>query len=302
MNYMTDEERKKYKGMGFVPNRDGKNTSVRIVTKNGVLSSEQMRAVCEIADTYGNGKVTITSRMGLELPVISYDNIQNVIDALEKADLAPGGTGAKVRPVTACKGTVCPHGNFDTQEMALEIHYKFYEGYRSVKLPHKFKIGVGGCPNNCIKPDINDIGVVGVNVPKFELDKCVGCAECVVESKCPVKTFKKQAGPDPTVCTKCGKCVETCPFGVVPSGQKGFKMYLGGRWGKAVRRGDLMKHIVTSKEELFELIEKVILLYKAEGIAGERFGNTIDRIGMEKAEKILQGNGLLEKKNEIINA
>ena len=79
-------------------------------------------------------------------------------------------------------------------------------------------------------------------------------------------------------------------------------MYLGGRWGKAVRRGDLMKHIVTSKEELFELIEKVILLYKAEGIAGERFGNTIDRIGMEKAEKILQGNGLLEKKNEIINA
>lgn len=63
-----------------------------------------------------------------------------------------------------------------------------------------------------------------------------------------------------------------------------------------------MKRIVTSKEELFELIEKVILLYKAEGIAGERFGNTIDRIGMEKAEEILQGNGLLEKKNEIINA
>ncbi len=53
-----------------------------------------MRAACEIADTYGNGKIAITSRMCLELPVISYDNIQNVIDALEKVDLAPGN-GAK---------------------------------------------------------------------------------------------------------------------------------------------------------------------------------------------------------------
>ncbi len=79
--------------MGFVPNRDGKNTSARVVTKNGVLSSEQMRAACEIADTYGNGKIAITSRMCLELPVISYDNIQNVIDALEKVDLAPGERG-----------------------------------------------------------------------------------------------------------------------------------------------------------------------------------------------------------------
>ncbi len=35
MNHITDEE-KKYKGMGFVPNRDGKNTSARVVTKNGV--------------------------------------------------------------------------------------------------------------------------------------------------------------------------------------------------------------------------------------------------------------------------
>ncbi len=302
MNHMTDEERKKYKGMGFVPNRDGKNTSARVVTKNGVLSSEQMRAVCEIVDQYGNGKITITSRMGLELPVISYDNIQNVIDALEKVDLAAGGTGAKVRPITACKGTVCPHGNFDTQDMALEIHYKFYEGYRGVKLPHKFKIGVGGCPNNCIKPDINDIGVVGVYVPNFDLDKCVGCEVCSVEPKCPVKTFKKYTGPDPQVCTKCGKCVGTCPFDVVPSGQKGFKVYLGGKWGKLVRRGDLMKHIVVSKEELFELIEKIILLYKSEGKTGERFGTTVEKLGMQQVEEMLQGSSLLEKKSEIINA
>ena len=35
-----------------------------------------------------------------------------------------------------------------------EIHERFYHGYREVKLPHKFKIAVGGCPNNCVKPDL----------------------------------------------------------------------------------------------------------------------------------------------------
>ena len=33
------------------------------------------------------------------------------------------------------------------------------------RLPHKFKIAVGGCPNNCVKPDLNDLGIIGQRVP-----------------------------------------------------------------------------------------------------------------------------------------
>ena len=36
-----------------------------------------------------------------------------------------------------------------------------------VKLPHKFKIAVGGCPNNCVKPNLNDLGIIGQRVPEF---------------------------------------------------------------------------------------------------------------------------------------
>ena len=32
---------------------------------------------------------------------------------------------------------------------------------------HKFKIAVGGCPNNCVKPDLNDLGIIGQMVPKL---------------------------------------------------------------------------------------------------------------------------------------
>lgn len=301
MRNISDEERKKYKGMGYVPNRDGEHVSARIVTKNGVLSTKQAEALSKVADMYGNGKITITSRLGIELPGIDYENIQNVADKLAEVDLFAGGTGAKIRPVTACKGTVCPHGNTDTQALALELHERFYDGYRSVNFPHKFKIGVGGCPNNCIKPDINDLGIVAVHVPDFNFDKCVGCEKCVVEPKCPMHTFKKKEGPDNAVCTKCGKCIHSCPFGVVESAGKAFKIYLGGKWGKVIRQGTLMSELVYSKEDLFKLVEKILLLYIQEGNPKERFGVIVDRLGIQKVEKMLMTDDLLDRKKQILN-
>jgi dissimilatory sulfite reductase (desulfoviridin) alpha/beta subunit len=297
---ISEEVKKKYKSMGYVPNREGDTVSARIVTKNGVLSIIQTQALSSVAQKYGNGKITITSRLGIELPGIAYDDIQNVADELAKADLYAGGTGAKVRPVTACKGTVCPHGNADTQALALEIHKRFYDGYRKVNLPHKFKIGVGGCPNNCIKPDINDLGIVALNSPRFDFDKCVECADCLVEPKCPMKTFAKKTGPDAGACTKCGECVGKCPYGVADNAQKCFKIYLGGKWGKVVRMGSLMSEYVYSKEELFNLIEKILLLYIEEGKPKERFGVIVDRLGMDKVEKKLKSNDLLDRKIQIL--
>ena len=57
----------------------------------------------------------------------------------------------------------------------------FSMGYSDVKLPHKFKIAVGGCPNNCVKPDLNDLGIIGQKVPWVDLEKCRGCRICQVE-------------------------------------------------------------------------------------------------------------------------
>lgn len=38
-------------------------------------------------------------------------------------------------------------------------------GWHGVTLPGMFKIGVGGCPNNCVKPDLNDVGITGTVLP-----------------------------------------------------------------------------------------------------------------------------------------
>ena len=95
----------------------------------------------------------------MEVQGIPFEKIDEFRAYIEKEGLTTGGTGSKVRPVVSCKGTTCQYGLIDTFALSEEIHERFYEGYRSVKLPHKFKIAVGGCPNNCVKPDLNDIGI-----------------------------------------------------------------------------------------------------------------------------------------------
>ena len=63
-----------------------------------------------------------------------------------------------------------------------------------------------------------------------------------------------------------------------------------------------LKYIQVVRGEKEYVIEKAILLYKEQGISGERFATTINRIGFEKVEKQLLDNDLLERKEEIINS
>src|SRR5699024_9042379 len=115
-----------------------------------------------------------------------FDNIEPLREFLMQAGLETGGTGSKVRPVVSCKGTTCQYGLIDTFALSEEIHERFYHGYREVKLPHKFKIAVGGCPNNCVKPDLNDLGIIGQLIPDYDEDACNGCRKCSVVTACPM--------------------------------------------------------------------------------------------------------------------
>ncbi len=161
MAKLTMEEINSVKGKGFLRNRGTDLFSGRIVPVGTVFTAEHFRAMAELSATYGNGKLIATSRQSVEVPGIAFENIPAAIEFAEAHDLHFGGTGAKVRPVTACKGTTCVFGMYDTQALAKKIHEVYYVGWNQVTLPHKFKISVGGCPNSCIKPSLNDFGVEG---------------------------------------------------------------------------------------------------------------------------------------------
>ena len=48
--------------------------------------------------------------------------------------------------------------------------------------------------------------------------------------------------------------------------------------------GKTLNKIFTSKEEIIKLVEKAILLYREQGKTGERFAETVERLGFENVE------------------
>lgn len=302
---ISAEDEKRVKAMGFLSNKGTDNFSARIITINGKVTAAQQRCIADAAEKFGNGIVTYTTRLTVEVQGVPYDKIDEFQAFIAKEGLVTGGTGSLVRPVVSCKGTTCQYGLLDSFGLSEEIHHRFYEGYRTVRLPHKFKIAVGGCPNNCVKPDLNDLGIIGQYIPQFDEDECNGCKKCSVETACPMKAAKVEDGIlniDPELCNNCGRCIGTCHFDALSEGTYGYKIYIGGRWGKKVAHGRALGKVFTDKEEALSVIEKAILLFREQGNTGERFAATIDRLGFENAEAQLLSNEILERKQAILDA
>ena len=300
---VSKEEEKRLKGLGFLNNKGTDEFSARIITVNGKVTAAQHKCMADAAEKFGNGNLAYTTRLSVEIPGIPYEKIDEFQEFIAREGLAAGGTGAKVRPVVACKGTTCQYGLLDSYGISEEIFHRFYEGYRQVGLPHKFKIAVGGCPNNCVKPNLNDIGIIGQRVPVQDLEKCKGCKKCAIEEACPNKVAKVVDGKlkiDQDTCQHCGRCIGKCPFDSITDGTYGYRIYIGGRWGKKVSKGRALSKIFTSKDEALDVIEKAILLFKEQGQKGERFAETIDRLGFETVEEQLLSDDLLARKEQIL--
>ena len=80
----------------------------------------------------------------------------------------------------------------------------------------------------------------------------------------------------------------------------GYILYLGGRWGKKVGRGAPIDYIFETEEEILSAIEKTILFYRENGVAGERFADTIARVGFSKAKEAVLSDEILKRKEEIL--
>ena len=246
---VSKEDEARVKGMGFLNNRGTDLFSARVLTVNGKVTAAQHRCMAEAAEKFGNGNLLYTTRLSVEIQGIPYDKIEEFQQFIAKEGLVTGGTGAKVRPVVSCKGTTCQYGLYDTFALSEKIHQQFYLGYHSVKLPHKFKIACGGCPNNCVKPTLNDLGIIGQLVPNVDPDSCNGCKKCQIVNTCPMQAAKLEDGEltiNQELCNNCGRCIGRCPFDVIEDGVPGYKIYIGGRWGKkslrAARTGGMMKN------------------------------------------------------------
>lgn len=277
------------KKIGMIQQKQKEYFALRLRAVGGDYNSLQLRRIADVADKYGQGGLHLSTRQGIEIHNVRYPDLENARQELEEVGVYMGACGPRVRVIVACPGSAtCRWGIAETKEVSKELDAKYFRQ----DTPHKFKLSVTGCPNNCAKATENDIGVMGAILPQWTQSSCIDCGLCV--NVCPTKAIEKSTDKKGQTiyalledkCINCSICTTLCPVDSWVAAVKGYNLFIGGTMGKIPRLGTLLKKLLT-KEQTDELIDRALKYYQKNGRPKERFGRTIDRIGEDKVKKEL---------------
>lgn len=270
------------KAGGFMRQKQKNTFSLRLRVVGGTVSTEQLRAIQAVADQYGKGYVHLTSRQGVEIPFIKLEDIEAVKEKLAEGGVVPGVCGPRVRTVTACQGgKCCPSGCID----ALEIAEKLDARYFGRTLPHKFKFGVTGCQNNCLKAEENDFGIKGGFIIDWNPEDCIFCGVC--EKACRTEAISIKDDKiivEEDKCNNCGRCVTACPTAAW-KGKSGYIVSFGGTFGNSIQKGTELLPIIEDEEALFRVADAAIEFFAENANPSERFAKTLERVGWNQLEE-----------------
>jgi sulfite reductase beta subunit-like hemoprotein len=131
----------------------------------GDITSDQMRAVAELAQKHGNGTVRTTNDQNLVVPFVAESALPALYAALVENELANPDV-ASINDVVSCPG-------MDYCSLAITRSMGMAEGIRHHLLVHpdssngfaerlgRFAVKISGCPNSCGQHHIGDIGLTG---------------------------------------------------------------------------------------------------------------------------------------------
>lgn len=271
-------------------------TAARIRVPGGHLKTKHLTVIKEIAERFGNGTVHMTTRQGFEIPGIRLADMAEV-----KLLMAPmvfeiekdcgivlehperGYLSAGTRNVVACIGDrVCRFSNSDTTRLAQKVERVIYPN------DYHLKIAITGCPNDCIKAHLHDLGIISTVIPEYDNEKCIGCEACVDNCRRRVTNALTidhyRVDRDEEYCIKCGECILKCPMSAFSRGKNLYRIILGGRTGK--RNPRLANTFIVNASERVVLdvcnnVYSFINLYIDKKLPKEHLGYIIDRVGFD---------------------
>lgn len=280
-------------------------TALRVRVPGGSMDVKHLDIIRAVAEKFGDGTVHITTRQGFEIPGIPMDKIAEVNKAIapllagmesdigvDVADPEGGYPAAGTRNVSACIGNrVCPYSNYDTLDLARKIERLIYPNDLHVK------IAVTGCPNDCIKAHMQDIGVIGMVLPVYDAGRCIGCEACLKNclevSSGALSLVNYKVKRDHRRCLGCGECILKCPTSAWTRGEKYYRMVIMGRTGKKNPRIARTFMEWAGEEAVMKVIGNTygyIGRHIDRSLPKEHVGYIVDRTGLQVfSQEVLQG-------------
>lgn len=158
---MNDINYDALKRRGFLRQKQDGFFLLRTRMTSGNYSAEQLQAFVDISKKYARGIAHATTRQGLEIPFIRFEDIDRVEQEAKAAGILAGASGPRMRTTTCCPGNNwCKSGLVNTFELAGTIEEELNIKC-GLDLPHKFKIAISGCPNKCTRAQASEIGIHG---------------------------------------------------------------------------------------------------------------------------------------------
>ncbi len=288
------------KAGGIISQRQKDMFSVRVKILGGNVSQAQLYKIADLSERYGQDYVHITTRQGFEISHIKFEDIENVRQELQDVGLLLGACGARVRVVVGCQGTdICPYALGDTQRLIRVLDERFYGRYG---VPHKFKMGISGCPNACAKHNENDLGFMAVVEPILkDKEACTGCGLCVeVCSGKAIELMNEKPVFDPGKCFHDGKCISVCPSDALTINRRGWEVFVGGKWGRRPQLGMPFDSFVNT-DTIPDMVEKILSAYIKLANKRERLGELINRIGLDQFRREVLQSKIQNPKSKIQN-
>jgi dissimilatory sulfite reductase beta subunit len=274
-----------------------------------LMTVENVRELCDIADKYCSGYFRFTTRNNIEFMVDSLDKLQ----ALKK-DLAGrkhvsgsykfpiGGTGAGVTNMVHTQGYVhCHTPATDASAMVKAVMDELFEYFQSMTLPAQVRVSMACCLNMCGAVHCSDIALLGYHRKPPLVDSEVlenVCEIPLVIAACPTAAIspskteegKKTVKIKEERCMFCGNCYTMC-MALPLTDKEGdcVTIMAGGKVSNRISPPKFSKVVVAGVPnthprypEAVVVVKQIVEAYAKDAKKYERIGDWAERIGWEK--------------------
>lgn len=156
-----DVQRLKWYGL-FLRNPTPGFFMIRVRIPGGRTASYQIRALADLARTYGNGEIDVTTRQQIQLRHLRIEDVPAVFAKMEAVGLASLQTGMdNVRNIMTCPvASLGPDEILDATPLVDALTQELVGRKTFSNLPRKFNIAITGCPHNCLHTETQDLALV----------------------------------------------------------------------------------------------------------------------------------------------